>query len=118
MAEATKEHLMRRYGARWADVARVIATDPELAAPITSDLPDVWGEVVFAARDEHAQTVEDILRRRLGVFRNSLDQGLEAAPRVAQMLASQTGASGRRQAEWTLGYERAVQSTRDWKRRL
>ncbi len=114
LPEATSKHLLARYGARAQEVADLISASPDLAKPITPELWDVWGEVVFAVRQEHAHTIEDVLRRRLSVFRNARDQGLAAAPRVADILAAELQVPPEQKRQWQIDYERAVASTRRW----
>ena len=47
-----------------AEEIRALAQDPALAAQLHPDLPYIAAEVVWAARDEMARTVEDVLARR------------------------------------------------------
>lgn len=66
--EATAaEHLIRRYGSAYAEVARWIRTDPAWAGRLHPELPELRAEVVHAVRVEQARTLEDLLQRRLGV---------------------------------------------------
>lgn len=116
LPEATCQHLLQRYGARAHEVARLAAEEPALATPLSRELPDLWAEVVFAGRCEHARSVEDVLRRRLGVFRNARDQGLPAAPAVAERLAREIGAPDSARDRWVEEYARAVEASRAWKR--
>jgi len=71
---------------------------PELAQPLTADLPYVGAEVVWAVRHEMARTVEDVLSRRTrAVFLNA-KAALDAAPKVASLMARELG----RDANWEL----------------
>jgi glycerol-3-phosphate dehydrogenase len=62
--------LAARYGHRAVDVLALAATRPELAAPIISGEPDILAEVAFAATNEQAMTMSDVLlrRTRLGIL--------------------------------------------------
>ncbi len=62
--EAAYAMLAGRYGHAAERVLQLAAADPELAAPIVSDLPDLLAEAPFAARHEQARSVADVLLRR------------------------------------------------------
>jgi glycerol-3-phosphate dehydrogenase len=53
------------YGPRIADLEHLLRQRPELAAPLAPGSPATAAEVVYAAREERARTVDDVLRRRL-----------------------------------------------------
>ena len=114
MPHATQNHLRARYGTRAALVAALCESDTSLGGPVDDDLPDIWAEVVFAVRCEHARTVEDVLRRRLSVFRNGREQGLPASARVATLLAQELKSDVSQQAVWRAQYEAAVALSRRW----
>jgi len=62
-------------------------SEPALAQPLNTALPYVDAEVVWAARHEMARTVEDVLcRRTRALFLNSR-AAIEAAPKVASLMA-------------------------------
>ena len=42
----------------------MVRTDPSLADPIVSDMPDPLAEVLMAVRNEQAQSIGDVLLRR------------------------------------------------------
>ena len=58
---------------------------------INSDLPYRWIEVDVATQNEMAQTLEDVMVRRLGLFYESPDQGLSVATAVANRMVSRLG---------------------------
>ena len=65
--------------------------DPSLAEPLVDALPYTGAEVVWAARQEMARTVEDVLARRTrALFLNSA-AALKAAPKVASLMARELG---------------------------
>ena len=47
--------------------------------------------MVHAVRREMAQTVEDVLVRRMHLFYESADRGVQAAERVAELMARERG---------------------------
>jgi glycerol-3-phosphate dehydrogenase len=87
------ELLAGRYGFAAHDVLALVAERPELGRRIVPDLPDLLAEAPFAARNEQAATVADVLLRRTRL-------GLLAAP----VLAAPGSAEARAVAE-ALGAE-------------
>jgi glycerol-3-phosphate dehydrogenase len=77
------------YGAD-ADEIRRLATDhPELAKQLHPDLPYIAAEVVWAAREEMARTVEDVLARRTRALFLNAHAAIAMAPEVASLLAKE-----------------------------
>jgi glycerol-3-phosphate dehydrogenase len=54
-------------------------------------LPALAAEVVFAAREEMARSVEDVLARRTRMLFLNAKAALAAAPRAAELLARELG---------------------------
>ncbi len=78
------------YGSDAAEIAE-LARDPRLAERLHPDLPYIAAEVVWAARREMAQAVEDVLARRTrALFLNSNAARAMAEP-VARLLAEELG---------------------------
>ncbi len=124
-----ERHLRASYGARAANVVRFIPPDRtanpraerpqerlgiDLAARIDPDLPYIWAEVLHAATFELVTQVEDVLRRRIPLFRDARDQGLAAAPKVAAMIGGILGWSTERAAQGVAAYTEAVSVSRSW----
>jgi glycerol-3-phosphate dehydrogenase len=107
-------HLRRSYGARAGRVLAAGDESPSLMTRIDPELPFLWAEVVHAARHERARTVEDVLRRRLALFRHARDQGLAAAERAGDLLAAEIGWSPARRAASVAAYREAVVQSREW----
>jgi glycerol-3-phosphate dehydrogenase len=78
------------YGAD-APAIRELLHEPGLDAPLHPALPVRAGEVVWAAREEMARTVEDILARRTRALILDARAAIEAAPRTADLLAEELG---------------------------
>lgn len=99
VAREVVAHLEARYGTRSADILHLIAADPALGAPVAPGYPEIIAQVIFAAREEHAVLLDDVMQRRtsLGFSR---DQGQAAVRAVARWLALELGWSdSRREAE-------------------
>ena len=79
------------YGTEAADVRQVLAEQLGWDSLLHPKLPYRTGEVVWAARHELARTVEDVLARRLRAILLDARASIEAAPRVAQLLADELG---------------------------
>ena len=85
----------------------LIAT-PTLADIVGDDRP----EIVVGARFEGARTLADVLRRRTRIAFDSTDRGRGAAPRAAQLLASELGWDRARQdgevEQWIAAIDREL----------
>jgi glycerol-3-phosphate dehydrogenase len=74
-----------------AGTIRALAKEPELATQLHPALPYIAAEVVWAAREEMARTVEDVLARRTrALFLNAGAASAMAHP-VAELLARELG---------------------------
>jgi glycerol-3-phosphate dehydrogenase len=58
---------------------------------LVEGLAPVRAEVVFAARDEMAISIEDVLARRIGLESYGWREAIRAAPSVADLLAREFG---------------------------
>ena len=67
------------------------AADPALKAQLHPRLSCTGAEVVWAAREEMARTVEDVLARRTRSLILDARASMEAAPAVARILAAPSG---------------------------
>ena len=78
------------YGAD-AEAIGTLAKDPALAVQLHPELPYIGAEVVWAAREEMARTVEDALARHMrALFLNARAATAMAEP-VARLLAAELG---------------------------
>jgi glycerol-3-phosphate dehydrogenase len=75
------------YGSDAPAIQELMRRDPELAQPLAAALPYVGAEVVWAVRYEMARTVEDVLCRRTRALFLNAKAALEAASRVAALMA-------------------------------
>jgi glycerol-3-phosphate dehydrogenase len=85
--------LASRYGHAAEQVLQTAAERGELAQPIVPGLPDLLAEAAFAARNEQARTVGDVLlrRTRLGLTagREVCGDGSAIPQRIAETLGSE-----------------------------
>jgi glycerol-3-phosphate dehydrogenase len=84
------------YGSDAPAVLEIEESDPALAQPLHPALPYTGAEVVWAARQEMARTLEDVLARRTRALFLNARAALSMAPRAAALLALELG----RDAAW------------------
>jgi glycerol-3-phosphate dehydrogenase len=87
------------YGTDALAIQALVAAEPTLGQPLDSALPYVAAEVVWAAREEMARTVEDVLSRRTRALLLNAGAALRMAPRVAELLAKELGHDSAWQAQ-------------------
>ena len=83
--------LLRRYGTASADVLALADGRPELLEPVVAGLPYLGAEVVYAAREEMACTLDDVLSRRTRAMIQRAQATMEAATAVAALIAPDMG---------------------------
>jgi glycerol-3-phosphate dehydrogenase len=83
--------LLRRYGTASADVLALADGRPELLEPVVDGLPYTGAEVVYAAREEMAGTLDDVLSRRTRAMIQRAQATMDAATAVATLIAPDMG---------------------------
>jgi glycerol-3-phosphate dehydrogenase len=79
------------YGSDAPHVRRLADENAALARQLDAELPYIEAEVIWAAREEMARTLEDVLARRTrALFLNS-KAAIRMAPRAAAILAADLG---------------------------
>jgi len=126
LAPEVAEHLRQSYGGRARAVVDLMTAAPPLsadggtlvdpAARIDPRLPYVWAELLHAVRNERVLEVDDVLTRRIPLFRDAWDQGLSAAPLAADLLALRLGWTKQRRAQSLARYQARVAASRAWQR--
>jgi glycerol-3-phosphate dehydrogenase len=106
-ASAARYGRLEVYGSDAPALLRLMETDPALAEPLDAALPYVAAEVVWAAREEMARTVEDVLARRTRALFLNARAAIRMAPRVATLMARELG----RDAAWEAAQIEAFQQT-------
>lgn len=77
------------YGTDLVGIEEIEASHPETAIPICEELPIRPSEVIWAARQEMARTVDDVLARRTRMLFLNAKATLNIAPTVAEILAKE-----------------------------
>ncbi|WP_223691757.1 glycerol-3-phosphate dehydrogenase/oxidase [Leifsonia poae] len=85
------EHLLNRYGTLAEDILALIRENPALAEPLPGADDYVGAEVVYAATNEGALHLEDVLARRTRISIEAWDRGVSAAPVAAKLMAGVLG---------------------------
>jgi glycerol-3-phosphate dehydrogenase len=115
VAADTARLLTDTYGMRALEIARMVHADPALGARLLPERPEIEAQVRFAAREELACTVTDVLLRRTQIYYRAADQGLGAVERVADLLAAELGWSEAERASSAEAYRAEVALARRWR---
>jgi len=91
VSESSARHLAGKFGTRAPQVLQLAVEQPALMQPIIVSQAPLRAEIVFAIREEMAQTIEDILARRIGLQVYDWRLAIQAAPVVAFHLAEELG---------------------------
>jgi glycerol-3-phosphate dehydrogenase len=84
------------YGSDAPEIRGLMKSEPAHANPLSAALPYTGAEIVWAAREEMARTVEDALARRTRALFLNARAAMEMAEPTAQLLARELS----RPAEW------------------
>ena len=90
LPDAGIERLLEVYGGRAAAIAALCESETALAHAVDADGRVLAAEVVFAIRDEFAQTLSDIVFRRLMIGFDP-DQGRPCFEKIAAVAAVELG---------------------------
>jgi len=108
-------HLANTYGMRGVDIAAQVAERPELGVRLVEGRPEILAQVDWAVDHELAARVVDVMVRRTQLYYRDIDQGLGAAPAVADRMAVKLGWSARRRDEELAAYQEEVERSRRWR---
>ena len=105
----TAEWLVLAYGSRHGRFSS------ELGERLISGMPFHWAEVDYAIEEEAATSVDDILIRRIPVYFEAPDQGLEVVEPIADHLQKRLGWDDAHRAREVESYRAQVAISRRWK---
>ena len=97
LAPAVAARLVARHGTRASDVL-ALGHELGLLGPLADGEDHLEVEVVWAARNELALSIDDVLSRRMRLVQELPDRGAAIAPRVAALLGGELGWDSARQA--------------------
>jgi glycerol-3-phosphate dehydrogenase len=89
-SNSCREEPLDVYGSDAAKI-RALAADPALASRLHPELPYIAAEVVWAAREEMARSIEDVLARRTRALFLNAHAAMQMAEPVAKLMASELG---------------------------
>jgi glycerol-3-phosphate dehydrogenase len=115
LAPDVAARLATAYGGRADEILAPAQASADLSRRLDPELPYLRAEIVHAVRAEHARSVEDVLRRRVPLYRDARDQGLAAAEDVATILARELAWTPERRARSLADYRAAVARSRRWR---
>lgn len=79
------------YGTDQKNIAKLIHQQPQLKEKLHPKFPHNLAEVVWCVRNEMAETVEDVLSRRLRILFIDAEAAIEMSVKVAEILANELG---------------------------
>lgn len=91
LSEAAARHLAQKYGTDAAHVLALADDQPELLAPLYPGAQVLVAEALYAICQQMAETIEDVLARRIGIEFHSWQSAALAAPAVGRLLGQQKG---------------------------
>ena len=97
-------HLSEKFGMQAGLILELAKTEPELGQAIAAGSPALRAELVYGVRFEMAQTIEDLLARRVGLQFHSWRLAAEAAPVAGAVLARELGWSEERTRQAVADY--------------
>ena len=87
------------YGTDIKGVQEIVSKNPEYSTLLDANYTFTEAHVIWAVREEMAQTVEDILARRVRALFLDARAAIKMAPRVAELVAKELGKSEEWQKE-------------------
>ena len=104
-----RSHLVGRYGTDSSAVLALADDRPELLEPVIAGLPYIGAEMVYAAREEMAQTLSDVLARRTRAKIQRAQPTMAAAHAAAELVAAELGWDERQATEQANDFIEACQ---------
>jgi glycerol-3-phosphate dehydrogenase len=97
------------YGSDAQSIRDLVDTRPELGELLHPRLPYIQAEIVWAAREELCQTVEDALSRRTRALLLDAAAAIVCAPLVAALLAAELGRDDRWQQDQVASFTKLAE---------
>jgi glycerol-3-phosphate dehydrogenase len=94
-----RSHLLSRYGTDAVAVLALADDRPELLEPVIGGLPYIGAELIYAVREEMAQTLDDVLARRTRAMIQRAQPTMAAAHTAAMLIAPELGWDEREASE-------------------
>ena len=101
--------LLGRYGTEAAAVLDLTRDRPELLEPVVPGLPYTGAELVYAAREEMARTLDDVLSRRTRAVIQLAHATMSTAAKAAALIASDMGWDAKEAADEAARFSESCQ---------
>ncbi|MGD9896961.1 MAG: glycerol-3-phosphate dehydrogenase/oxidase [Candidatus Methylacidiphilaceae bacterium] len=98
------------YGSERKAIDRLAAEEPGASEPLHPALPYTFAEILWGIREERALCLEDLLARRTRTLFLDARAAIEAAPRVADLLARELGRSPTWREAELASFQKAAQA--------
>jgi len=109
LSSETAQHLAEKFGTDAIKVLKLAERDPQLLQPLVENGTPIRAEVVYALREEMAQTINDVLLRRIGVQFHSWTEAAQSAPIVGELLAREFCWDDAQTRESITAYQASIQ---------
>ncbi len=113
---ASARAFVEMYGGRAKSVLERCHGDADAGVKVDPELPWMMGQVDEAMDSEFAETLDDVMSRRLTLVLRARDQGLGIAPAIAARMAGRRAWSAERTEAELAAYRAVVESSRTWRR--
>ncbi len=110
LPDRTVAHIVELFGTEAAAIFKLCRDDRAMMEPIHPDHPAIAAEVVHVTRRELACTVEDVLMRRLHLYYETPDHGVQCAAAVAGLMRDEFGWGDRTTLGAAARYARMVEA--------
>ncbi len=101
--------LLGRYGTEAAAVLDLARDRPELLEPVVPGLPYTGAELVYAAREEMARTLDDVLSRRTRAVIQLAHATMSTAAKAAALIAPDMGWDAKEAADEAARFSESCQ---------
>ncbi len=98
------------YGSDAEEILKLIDSEPGLGEKLHPDLSYTAAEIVWAARNEMARTVEDALARRTRALFLNARAAIQIAPKTAEIMARELGRDEKWQAQQVESFTKIAQN--------
>jgi glycerol-3-phosphate dehydrogenase len=105
--------LLGRYGSEVGKLAALVESDPSMGLPLVDDAPYLRAEIAFAAMEEGALHLDDVLTRRTRISIETKDRGLRAAGEASRVVGPILGWDGAAAGREIGHYRARVEAERD-----
>lgn len=100
----TVTHLLNRYGSMISEIIELVKLDPKLGEKLDDELPYIKAEIYYAASNEGARTVDDVISRRTRIAFEAKEHGIYLAESISAIIAPVLGWSAKERKNSVTAY--------------